>query len=255
MALDATGTPTSPDNIPKYNTAVDPPSGKGFNAAMDQIQVALSARVDKPSGIASGEVSVWNGSAWVRSSVTRVGATSLIPAGRGTSLPTSPYDGQEFVLTDSLTAPTYNWRFRYNAGSTSAYKWEFVGGAPLTQVVNTQENTTSSAFVELATALRITVPVAGDYRIEQSIAPEIGSGGSTSLAQMATWNETLAGDTGVCYITQALNGVGHMNEAGNFGIATALNAGHVLSQRYRNLSGVSTNFSRRKMSILPIRVS
>lgn len=45
MALDATGTPTSPDSIPKYNTAVDPPSGKGFNAAMDQIQVALSSRV------------------------------------------------------------------------------------------------------------------------------------------------------------------------------------------------------------------
>lgn len=84
MALDATGTPTSPDSIPKYNTAVDPPSGKGFNAAMDQIQVALSARttaladkVDKPSGIVSGEVPVWNGAAWVRSSVTGVSRASL----------------------------------------------------------------------------------------------------------------------------------------------------------------------------------
>lgn len=84
MALDATGTPTSPDSIPKYNTAVDPPSGKGFNAAMDTIQVALTARttaladkVDKPAGIASGEVPVWNGTAWVRSSVTNIGASSL----------------------------------------------------------------------------------------------------------------------------------------------------------------------------------
>lgn len=84
MALDATGTPTAPDNIPKYNTAVDPPSGKGFNAAMDAIQVALTARttaldakVDEPAAIASGEVPVWNGTSWVRSSVTRIGASSL----------------------------------------------------------------------------------------------------------------------------------------------------------------------------------
>lgn len=77
MATDATGTPTSPDSIPTYNTAVDAPSGDGFNAAMAAIQTALSARTSKPSGIASGEVPVWNGSAWVRSSVTNVGATSL----------------------------------------------------------------------------------------------------------------------------------------------------------------------------------
>lgn len=43
---------------------------------------------------------------------------------------TTPYDGQEITLTDSLTSPTYDWRFRYNAGSGSTYKWEFVGGAP-----------------------------------------------------------------------------------------------------------------------------
>ena len=47
-----------------------------------------------------------------------------------TSLPTSPVDGQEAILVDSVTNPTYIWHFRYNAGSTSAYKWEFIGGAP-----------------------------------------------------------------------------------------------------------------------------
>jgi hypothetical protein len=47
----------------------------------------------------------------------------------GTTLPASPFDGQEAVLVDSVTAPTYTWRFRYNAGSTTGYKWEFIGGA------------------------------------------------------------------------------------------------------------------------------
>lgn len=86
MAQDATGTPTSPDSIPKYNTAVDAPSGRGFNAAMDAIQLALNgkastasvaAKVDKPTGIVSGEVPVWDGAQWVRSSATKIGPTSL----------------------------------------------------------------------------------------------------------------------------------------------------------------------------------
>lgn len=45
MATDATGTVTSPDSIPTYNTAVDAPSGNGFNAAMAAIQTALSNRL------------------------------------------------------------------------------------------------------------------------------------------------------------------------------------------------------------------
>lgn len=50
MAQDATGTPTS-KGIPKYNTAVDAPSGKGFNAAMDAIDTLLTySTVRKNSG-------------------------------------------------------------------------------------------------------------------------------------------------------------------------------------------------------------
>ena len=51
-------------------------------------------------------------------------------AGFGTTLPASPVDGQEYTLVDSLTAPTYSWRFRYTASITGANKWIFVGGAP-----------------------------------------------------------------------------------------------------------------------------
>lgn len=71
MATDATGTPTSPDNIPKYNTAVDKPSGKGFNAAMDAIQTALDTKIGSSSDTpASNEVPVWNGSDWVYQKLT-----------------------------------------------------------------------------------------------------------------------------------------------------------------------------------------
>jgi len=59
----------------------------------------------------------------------------------GTSLPASPYDGQEAVLVDSVTNPSYQWRFRYNAGSTSPYKWEYVGGIPFYGYATNNENT------------------------------------------------------------------------------------------------------------------
>jgi hypothetical protein len=85
--------------------------------------------------------------------------------GHGTSLPASPVDGQEYVLVDSLTNPSYQWRLRYNAGSTSSYKWEFVGGAEAAVVVFTAETTTTlGSWVNVATVgPAFTVPRAGDY--------------------------------------------------------------------------------------------
>lgn len=65
MATDATGTPTSPDNIPTFNTAVDAPSGLGSNAQMAAIQTALNNRVTTPGGILTGQGLRWNGTSWV----------------------------------------------------------------------------------------------------------------------------------------------------------------------------------------------
>jgi hypothetical protein len=63
-----------------------------------------------------------------------------------TSLPGSPVDGQQSILTDSTSAPTYNWLLQY---STAASKWLAIGAAaPL-------EGTTS-----------ITIPRAGTYMVE-----------------------------------------------------------------------------------------
>lgn len=56
MATDATGTPTNPDNIPKYNTAADIPSGKGLNAIVDAIQTIISQL--KAGTLASGKIAL-----------------------------------------------------------------------------------------------------------------------------------------------------------------------------------------------------
>lgn len=82
MPTDLSGTPTSL-GIGTYNTSNDAPSGLGFNAAMAQIDALIAARVAKPSGIVLGEVPVWNGTAFVRSSVTNIGSSSLGTGGDG----------------------------------------------------------------------------------------------------------------------------------------------------------------------------
>lgn len=82
----------------------------------------------------------------------------------GTSFPSSPANGAIHVLVDSTTDPTWIWTFRYNAVSTSLYKWENIGGA---------------AWVSAASSVSLPA-FNGDYVIEAKGSG--GSGGSTTGA-------------------------------------------------------------------------
>ena len=82
-----------------------------------------------------------------------------------TALPGSPVDGQECILVDSLTAPTFSWHFRYVAAKASN-KWIFLGGSPIVNEVVTEEWTTSTTYVDLTTVgPAVVLPVAGDYEV------------------------------------------------------------------------------------------
>ena len=81
-----------------------------------------------------------------------------------TSLPGSPTDGQECILVDSTSAPTYQWRLRYNSTTT---KWHYLGGTPGFHEIATSESTSSTTYAALATAGPLfALPVAGDYDVE-----------------------------------------------------------------------------------------
>ena len=92
--------------------------------------------------------------------------TRIPPAalGYGTTLPGSPVDGQEYVLVDSTTNPTYQWRFRYNAGSTSTYKWESAGGTPAQVSDGTSQTVPSGSWGVWSTPV-FTAPRAGEYLV------------------------------------------------------------------------------------------
>lgn len=105
---------------------------------------------------------VYDGGNWVQ--VGKIGATT---ASYGTSLPGSPADGQEYVLVDNATTPTYQWRMRYNAGSSNPDKWEFVGGSPLLNKIDTAETVvTPTSYSDAPTAgPSVTVPRGGVYEV------------------------------------------------------------------------------------------
>jgi len=85
----------------------------------------------------------------------------------GTTPPASPNDGDMWIFPADATNGV-NWQFRYDAGSASASKWEYVGGPPLLSAVGATETTaTASAWTNVATPGPIvTIPRAGDYMLQ-----------------------------------------------------------------------------------------
>jgi len=90
---------------------------------------------------------------------------------KGTTPPASPNDGDLWLLPADATNGVM-WLFRYNAGSASAYKWEFIGGPALVAKIDTDETFAGgSVYVDALTAGPIlTLTRAGDYRYEASVS-------------------------------------------------------------------------------------
>lgn len=82
------------------------------------------------------------------------------------TLPASPYDGQEIYFQDANMATAgVVWHLRYRSGG-GTYKWESVGGPPLlARNVTGQSSLAVSSGVATAfsPAVTITLPAAGDY--------------------------------------------------------------------------------------------
>src|SRR5215475_427042 len=118
----------------------------------------------------------WNGTSWVDMSGGGGGALNWSDVGTGaagggagvaygTTLPASPVDGIQAILVDSTTNPSYQWHFRYNVGSSSTYKWEYVGGAPLEARNNASAAVPTPGSWNSDGALQMTVPRLGEYDI------------------------------------------------------------------------------------------
>jgi hypothetical protein len=168
-----------------------------------------------------------------------------------TALPASPFDGQEVILTDSLTAPTYTWRFRYVAAAPSN-KWVFVGGAPGYAEVLTAQAMSSTTFAALATdGPAVTLPVAGDYLVE--IGYRIAAATAVTFSFMSfAIGATPASDVDAAHCEISTGATGR------FSVARAIRKtglpATTLTAKYRLSSVANTTFDNRWMKATPVAV-
>lgn len=164
----------------------------------------------------------------------------------GTSLPGSPVDGDEYILVDSTTAPTYAWHFRYSTAVSDANKWLFVGGADATVTVNASQATASTSLVDLATVgPSFTIPRAGVYTFRYG-ARTANSGLSQEIIGLigaSEFDRIQGGDDGG-------SGLHQWSEVSVSGIA----ASQVVKLQYAAVANTAT-FVNRRLVVRPVRVA
>ena len=119
------------------------------------------------------------------------GTPAATAPGYGTTLPASPADGQETILVDSTTNPSYQWRFRYNATSTSAYKWEFVGGPLGQRNIDTGVAVSTTGWQAAPGPVAIVVPRAGEYTSRYSSEMTVMGAGTLYVLTVSSTAGTL----------------------------------------------------------------
>jgi hypothetical protein len=182
-----------------------------------------------------------------------------IPGAQGSALgvtntlPPNPVDGQEcYYLADATNGIV--WHLKYRAASTSAYKWEYVGGSHLRSDIDTDESTASTTYAALATAgPSITVPLAGDYEIE------FGFNGWNSVASLVNnmsfdVGATAASDNDRLMYQGQVTGVAGSASVSRHRTKTGLAAATALVAKYRVSGSGTANFRNRWMRCHPIRV-
>lgn len=133
---------------------------------------------------------------------------------RFTALPLNPADGDEIdFVADSANGVI--WVLKYNAGSASAYKWEFQGGSDLAAYNSASVAPANTAYAS-TNATTITLPLAGDYDCYAEgegkapsaqamyLGPSISVGGIADTTARKTDNSV---STAVIAMAQRITGV------------------------------------------------
>lgn len=207
------GTPTTKYAIPTLNasgTDAINVSHTALNSAFTTIDAAMAGYAEgtfagKPAAGKTGRIyrcidtGQWladTGTVWVDLNA----APALV-----TSLPGSPFDGQEIYFSADPTNGVV-WHLRYRSASGSSYKWEYVGGSELAAEVSTVDSLANvgGTYTDFATVgPSVTVPLAGDYEVSLGadvalasaaqavdIAPKFGAAAVDTLDRIAHWAGT-----------------------------------------------------------------
>jgi hypothetical protein len=174
------------------------------------------------------------------------GIASLAAPAPSTTPPASPADGDIWYLP--ADAPNgVIWQFRYNAGSASAYKWEFVGGSPTRSYVATQESTTNTGSVALTTpGPSLTIPRSGEYSIEVGAFAYNTSIGNAAIIDLYV--------NGASVSKSVYGGATVFNSVFVRHTPSVITGGWAVALLY-HVSGGTGFFGERQLFATPIRVS
>lgn len=272
--LNCDGSAISRTGYPDLYSAIGTSYGTGdgsttFNLPNSDGNMILAVSAAEKFGINDGS-NIINSS--ITSAKLAPGATS---ASFVTSLPSSPVDGQ-IVFYQSSTAGTGGgttssmatvgavWQLRYNASSSSAYKWEFVGGTTIFHHIDTYESLGAgvATYSDLATVgPRVKAPLAGEYSIligagfKHNVSGGVAymsysagvtaAGSGEEIALQYAWQSFVSNNTGIQSTRRSIK---------------AIEANGEFIAKYRNNDGSPANnpiasFDKRRMELVPIRVS
>lgn len=182
------------------------------------------------------------------------GTTGALP--RVNVLPGSPGDGTEIAYVASVTNGVV-WHLKYNAGSSSPYKWEFVGGGDLYHEIDTNEILTGAGAVnysDLATVgPTLTPPLAGDYLLGYG-AEAFNAVAAITMVISLAFNGNVATDADRMSWS---DGAAAQPSPGSRHRKKTLNAAQAVTVKYKVpswSSGRDGNWRMRWMTMRPIRV-
>jgi hypothetical protein len=126
---------------------------------LDQHNHTMGQGAQIPTGgIADGSITV-----------AKLAGDTLSAIGTGiptvTSLPGSPVDGQQVYFIADNTKGVI-WHLRYRAASSSAFKWEFVGGPPIRNGLGSVVKVATTAYAQMSLAISLVAPLSGDYEVQ-----------------------------------------------------------------------------------------
>ena len=231
-------------------------STRAYVASTDstaRIDITNAGAVNVPTVItASGFISLEGISFDTDQTSWPAGAVQPIPL--VSALPGSPVDGQEVYFQSSAMATAgVAWHIRYRSAASGSYKWEFIGGAPLTNAVGTagtDESTTSTSYTDLTTVgPSVTVPLAGNYGLRFAIDSYRNDAGAGVDANISFALGATAASSG----NAISNGSGQMIPGAGEKLVT-LAASDIVRAKYAVSSGTGRFRGKRILTIYPIQV-
>lgn len=197
------------------------------------------------------EQGVYDATEGVRALEAAPPGPSVVTPAQFTAL--TPTDGMEVYLEVSDGVGGSWWHLRYRASSGSPYKWEFLGGPPISNFSDPGVGFTvnTGPFQEPDTNCRLTIPRPGDYMIFGSCRTNVT--GASILHEMAV-RHGASSDVQVSQFRSSGSTASVFAHSG-WTVHGGCAAGDIATVVVKADTGTSPSCGFRKVMLYPIRVS